>query len=153
MDTRTVTDKDEVIGLVKKYLQESSFCDLTAIVADNCPDTHQVTSYVRDIAHRMRKTNKYEFKEGGEGYALRYYIYEVPRKPMVEKYWYLVSLGTLIVGATLSTVNDIVKQKILPSPTPISQTVLLQTDLSKSLDTMKKQIEFLKTQVDSLNNR
>lgn len=139
--------KHEVIKLAKEYLKDNSYCDLTAIVADNLDANFQVTSFVRDIANQMKRTGLYEYIETGNGESTRYCIIPLPEKPFKEKYWYLISLGTLILGSVLTTATKIIDQKICPAQNATYLINLPNHDsVGRIIDTLKQRIEVLEKQ-------
>ena len=53
--TKTLTNKDEIIKQVSIQLKEDGLTDLTGWINDHCPETHMHSGFVRSIAYRMEK--------------------------------------------------------------------------------------------------
>ncbi len=60
-----ITNKDEVVKWIEAYLHEedNSLADLTGIIPNLCPSSHSHSAFIRDIAHKMERTGKYEIIE------------------------------------------------------------------------------------------
>jgi hypothetical protein len=69
------TDKDEIVRRVEEYLKDNNALDLKIFLLDKNWDWSRITpELISDIANRMRKGNKYNFKPEGIGDMFTYII-------------------------------------------------------------------------------
>lgn len=84
-----LTDKNEIVKWIEAYLHEegNSLADLNSIIPNLCPPSHQDSSFIRDIAHKMKRSGKYELIEekGMSDFSTRYFVRPLPKKTWRER--------------------------------------------------------------------
>lgn len=98
-----ITDKKQVVKYIEDYLkEENSFADLTGIINDICPLSHQNSAFVRDIAHRMNRTGRYAIREMKNGNDVRHQIWPVPKESFYKRYpgWSALAICVFTIGLT-----------------------------------------------------
>lgn len=104
-----ITDKNEIIKLAKEYLKENSFLDLRDLCEKNCPPSHSgITTFVRDIAYKMRRIGDFEIqvKNIYDDLTFEVLVWPVPHKSWTVRYPFLFAISMAFIGAGLALLGE-----------------------------------------------
>lgn len=138
----TITDKDEIIKLAIEYLKENSICDLRDICDKNCPPSHsRITTYVRDIAYKMRRTGDFEIqiKNIDNDLTFEVLVWPVPHRSWTVRKPWLFALVMVVIGGLVSWLVAVATPKG-PNLSD-SQLQKLQSTQSDSLNILQRKFQ------------
>ena len=148
-----ITDKKEVVKYVENYLkEENSFADLTGIIFDICPESHQHSAFVREIAHKMNRTGRFAIKESKNGPHVRYHVWPVPKKTLYERFPGGFGIFVCVLTAVLTVIGErlISREDSLKSSQLNNQLQQSSQLQSSKLDSLQRRVKALE---DSLKYR
>lgn len=127
--------KQTIIPQAKAYIKKQHHIDLTAFIQNDMAinEAHAHSAFIRAVAHQIYSSGGYQMREENG----RYYLWNEPRKPIRERYWWLWAIIAYLGGLA----TDIAKTEYTRSQLP--DTKQSQQPISTSADTTGKRKIYL----------